>query len=56
MTDLKIYNTLTRTKEAFEPEDAENVRMYVCGPQLRRPKSGARFSGKRRNKESGGPQ
>jgi cysteinyl-tRNA synthetase len=28
---LKLYNTLTRTKEVFEPLDANNVRMYVCG-------------------------
>lgn len=31
---LKIYNTLTRTKEAFEPIDRNNVRMYVCGPTV----------------------
>ena len=31
---LKIYNTLTRTKEAFRPIDRENVRMYVCGPTV----------------------
>jgi len=34
MTDLKLYNTLTRTKEDFTPEDANNVRMYVCGPTV----------------------
>lgn len=31
---LKIYNTLTRTKEVFQPIDASNVRMYVCGPTV----------------------
>ncbi|MAZ17350.1 MAG: cysteine--tRNA ligase [Ahrensia sp.] len=37
MTDtpvLTLYNTLTRQKEAFEPIDASNVRMYVCGPTV----------------------
>ena len=28
---LRIYNTLTRTKEVFTPIDPTNVRMYVCG-------------------------
>ncbi len=31
---LQLYNTLTRKKEAFEPLDAGNVRMYVCGPTV----------------------
>ena len=31
---LKLYNTLTRDKRAFEPIDANNVRMYVCGPTV----------------------
>lgn len=31
---LRLYNTLTRTKEVFEPIDPENVRMYVCGPTV----------------------
>ena len=31
---LKLYNTLTRTKEAFTPFDPANVRMYVCGPTV----------------------
>jgi len=31
---LMLYNTLTRRKEAFEPIDAKNVRMYVCGPTV----------------------
>ncbi len=34
MSKLKLYNTLTRQKEGFEPEDPENVRMYVCGPTV----------------------
>ena len=31
---LTLYNTLTRKKEPFRPLDAENVRMYVCGPTV----------------------
>ena len=31
---LTLYNTLTRRKEAFSPIDADNVRMYVCGPTV----------------------
>jgi cysteinyl-tRNA synthetase len=34
VTVLKLYNTLTRTKEEFRPLDAGNVRMYVCGPTV----------------------
>ena len=31
---IKLYNTKTRRKEVFEPLDALNVRMYVCGPTV----------------------
>ena len=31
---LRLYNTLTRTKEDFVPIDPSNVRMYVCGPTV----------------------
>jgi cysteinyl-tRNA synthetase len=31
---LRLYNTLTRTKEVFTPVDPRNVRMYVCGPTV----------------------
>ncbi len=31
---LKIYNTLTRQKELFEPLKAGQVSMYVCGPTV----------------------
>ncbi len=31
---LTVHNTLTRTKEAFKPLNANAVRMYVCGPTV----------------------
>lgn len=31
---LLIYNTLSRSKERFEPLHAPNVGMYVCGPTV----------------------
>ena len=31
---LTLYNTLTRSKEAFSPLDPANVRLYVCGPTV----------------------
>ncbi len=34
MTEIKLHNTKTRTKQVFTPIDAENVRMYVCGPTV----------------------
>ena len=34
MTEIKLYNTKSRKKEAFEPIRAEDVRMYVCGPTV----------------------
>jgi len=34
MTNLRLYNTLTRSKEDFAPIDPANVRMYVCGPTV----------------------
>jgi cysteinyl-tRNA synthetase len=33
-TTLRLYNTLTRSKEVFAPIDPANVRMYVCGPTV----------------------
>ena len=32
--NLQLYNTLTRKKEVFEPLNAPNVGMYVCGPTV----------------------
>src|ERR1700712_4946221 len=34
MMTLRLYNSLTKTKEDFAPLDAANVRMYVCGPTV----------------------
>ncbi|MCC7525646.1 MAG: cysteine--tRNA ligase [Chitinophagaceae bacterium] len=34
MTELKIYNSLTRQKEAFAPLTPGYVGMYVCGPTV----------------------
>lgn len=31
---MKIYNTLTKTKEEFIPLEAGKVKMYVCGPTV----------------------
>jgi cysteinyl-tRNA synthetase len=32
--ELRLYDTLTREKRVFTPIDADNVRMYVCGPTV----------------------
>ena len=31
---MKIYNSLTRTKEEFVPNNPELVKMYTCGPTV----------------------
>src|SRR5258705_1235996 len=31
---LRLYNTLTRREETFEPSQDDIVRMYVCGPTV----------------------
>ena len=31
---IRIYNTLAREKQVFEPQDPECVTMYVCGPTV----------------------
>ena len=31
---MKLYNTLTRTKEEFIPLEEGKVKMYVCGPTV----------------------
>ena len=34
MTAIRLYNTRTRSKEDFVPFDAQDVRLYVCGPTV----------------------
>ena len=32
--EIKFYNTLTKTKDKFEPIDKKTVRIYSCGPTV----------------------
>ena len=32
--EIKLYNTLTRTKEVFKPIDEKEIRLYSCGPTV----------------------
>jgi cysteinyl-tRNA synthetase len=34
MSEFRLYNTMTRTVEPFEPADGHLVRMYTCGPTV----------------------
>ena len=34
MSGLKLYNTLTRKKDAFVPLDPAHVGIYACGPTV----------------------
>ena len=31
---LRLFNTLTKTKDLFAPIDPKNVRFYICGPTV----------------------
>lgn len=31
---IKIYNTMSRTTEVFQPIHSQEVSMYVCGPTV----------------------
>ena len=35
--EFRLYNTLTRRVEPFEPADGKTVRMYTCGPTVYKP-------------------
>jgi cysteinyl-tRNA synthetase len=37
MSELRLYNTLTRRVEPFAPADGRTVRMYTCGPTVYNP-------------------
>jgi cysteinyl-tRNA synthetase len=34
MTEIRLYNTLTRQKDVLTPADKNRVTMYVCGPTV----------------------
>jgi cysteinyl-tRNA synthetase len=34
MTEFRLYNTMSRSVEPFEPADGHTVRMYTCGPTV----------------------
>ena len=34
MVQIRLTNTRTRRKEDFRPIDADNVRLYLCGPTV----------------------
>jgi cysteinyl-tRNA synthetase len=36
-TPIRVYSTLTRTKETFQPVAAGKVGMYLCGPTVYKP-------------------
>lgn len=31
---MKIFNTMSRTKEEFVPVDEKEVKIYACGPTV----------------------
>jgi cysteinyl-tRNA synthetase len=37
MAAFRLYNTLTRSVDTFEPADGTTVRMYTCGPTVYNP-------------------
>ncbi len=37
MSELRLYDTMTRSIEPFAPADGHTVRMYTCGPTVYNP-------------------
>ena len=37
MPDFRLFNTLSRSVDRFEPADGKTVRMYTCGPTVYNP-------------------
>ena len=37
MTKIRVYNTLSKSKEPFEPVQPGKVGMYLCGPTVYKP-------------------
>ena len=37
MPEFRLYNTMSRTLEAFAPADGDTVRLYTCGPTVYNP-------------------
>jgi cysteinyl-tRNA synthetase len=37
MSDFRLFNTLSRSVDPFEPADGKTVRMYTCGPTVYNP-------------------
>ena len=31
---IKMYNTMTRKKEIFKPNEGNRVKLFVCGPTV----------------------
>lgn len=36
-SQLKLYNTMTRTKERFKPRENKKVKIFTCGPSIYQP-------------------
>jgi cysteinyl-tRNA synthetase len=34
LMSISVYNTLTQKKESFQPNNPDDIKMYVCGPTV----------------------